>query len=140
MSGNCPVPRVALVVDDQATNRVLATRLLGKSGWTVEQVEGGEQALDWLASHSADLVLLDISMPSMSGESVCRRIREDGLGGPGVRLVAYTAHAMPEEREQFLAGGFDAILVKPVTRASLASVLGELGFEPETTADGEGRA
>lgn len=123
--------RQALVVDDHPVNRVLASRLLGKTGWTVAQAEDGEQALAWLAGNQADLVLLDISMPTLSGEEVCRRIRADRLGGPETRLIAYTAHAMPEEREQFLACGFDAILVKPISRDSLAAVLQSLGLAPE---------
>lgn len=123
--------RQALVVDDHPVNRVLASRLLGKTGWAVAQAEDGEQALAWLAENQADLVLLDISMPTLSGEEVCRRIRADRLGGPDTRLIAYTAHAMPEEREQFLACGFDAILVKPISRDSLAAVLQSLDLAPE---------
>ncbi|MCG5244022.1 response regulator [Azospirillum doebereinerae] len=128
--------RQLLVVDDQAVNRLLVSRLLGKAGWSVLQMEGGEQALAWLAENAVELVLLDISMPTLSGQEVCRRIREGGLGGPGIRLVAYTAHAMPEEREQFLTGGFDAILVKPISRASLEGVLSELGLSGVKPLDG----
>lgn len=124
--------RNALVVDDHPVNRVLASRLLGKSGWTVAQAEDGAQALAWLAQNDADLVLLDISMPNMSGQDVCRRIRADGLGGADIRLIAYTAHAMPEEREQFLACGFDSILVKPISRDSLATALTALGLGAHT--------
>ncbi len=128
MSHTTAVTRHALVVDDQPVNRLLASRLLGKSGWTVAQAESGEEALAWLAEHEAALMLLDISMPTLSGQEVCRRVRDEGLGGPDLRVVAYTAHAMPEERDQFLAAGFDAILVKPIGRASMDSVLAEVGL------------
>jgi CheY-like chemotaxis protein len=70
-------------------------------------------------------------MPNMSGQDVCRHIRANGLGGPGTKLIAYTAHAMPEEREQFLACGFDSILVKPISRDSLATALADLGLGAE---------
>lgn len=121
-------PRTALVVDDQPVNRLLASRLLGKAGWTVAEAESGEQALDWLAAHAVTLMLLDISMPNLSGQEVCRRVREERLGGPDLRVVAYTAHAMPEERDAFLAAGFDAILVKPIGRASVEGMLAEVGL------------
>lgn len=58
----------ALVVDDNEVNRILVGRFLSKLGWEVAQVEDGDQALDWMATQSADLILLDISMPTISGE------------------------------------------------------------------------
>ena len=117
----------ALVVDDNEINRILVGRFLTKLGWTVDNAEDGDQALAWMAGKSADLVLLDISMPTICGQEVCRRALADGLAR-GAKLVAYTAHAMPEEREQFVACGFDAILVKPVSRQSVADLLADLGL------------
>lgn len=123
-----------LIVDDNDINRLLVSRLLSKGGWQVAEAEHGSAALSWLSANRADLVLLDISMPDISGEDVCQRIRAQGLGGAGMRIVAYTAHAMPEERERFLSNGFDAILIKPVSRQSLAGLLTELGYGQGTTA------
>lgn len=120
--------RQALVVDDNEINRILVCRLLSKTGWSVAQAESGEEALEWLSSNTAQLILLDISMPTLSGDEVCRRIRADNLAGDDAKLVAYTAHVMPEEREQFLACGFDTVLGKPVSRQSLAALILDLGF------------
>lgn len=120
----------ALVVDDMPVNRLLAVKLLAKAGWTVGEADDGPAALTWL-EHNPDalaLMLLDISMPQMSGQELCRLIRERGLGGDGVRIVAYTAHAMPEDAASFRAEGFDAVLVKPITRAALADTLTGLGL------------
>lgn len=117
----------ALVVDDNEVNRILVSRFLTKMGWQVANVEDGDKALDWMTAHAADLVLLDISMPTVSGDEVCRRARAAGLD-KGAKLVAYTAHAMPDECEQFLACGFDAILVKPVSRQAVADLLADLGL------------
>lgn len=58
---------------------------------------------------------------------MCRRARAQGLD-KGAKLVAYTAHAMPDERDQFLACGFDTILVKPVSRQSVSDLLAGLGL------------
>lgn len=118
----------ALVVDDNDVNRILAARLLSKGGWSVAEADSGEAALDYLAGNAVALILLDVSMPGMSGQEVCARIRALGLGGEGVKVAAYTAHAMPEEVREFLEGGFDSVLLKPMSRDRLNSALAELGF------------
>ncbi|TAN69517.1 MAG: response regulator [Magnetospirillum sp.] len=118
----------ALVVDDNDVNRILATRLLTKLGWTVVEAACGEEALAWLRANTARLVLLDISMPTMSGQEVCRHIREAKLGGDGIKVVAYTAHAMNEEIKEFLACGFDTVLLKPMSRDRLTEMLVSQGL------------
>lgn len=120
--------KTALVVDDNDVNRILASRLLGKSGWTVHDVDSGEAALAWLNGNTVALILLDVSMPGMSGPEVCKAIRAGNLGGPAVKIAAYTAHAMPEEVQEFLNGGFDTVLLKPMSRDRLSATLAELGF------------
>ncbi len=120
----------ALVVDDNDVNRILATRLLSKLGWTVAEAACGEDALAWLRANTAQLVLLDVSMPTMSGQEVCRHIRDGNLGGAGIKVVAYTAHAMNEEIAEFLSGGFDTVLLKPMSRDRLAEMLISQGFPP----------
>lgn len=117
--------RRALVVDDNATNRFLAKALLNRIGWTVSTADCGEAALALLRKESFPLVLLDISMPGLSGEEVCIALRKLP-GGDTTRVVAYTAHAFADERERFLATGFDDILVKPVTLQSMLAALGAL--------------
>lgn len=123
------VPRRALVVDDMPVNRLLAVKLLTKSGWTVDEADDGPSALAWLErSSDIELMLLDISMPQMSGQELCRIVRERRLGGAELKIVAYTAHAMPEDAAGFRAEGFDGVLVKPVSRAVLAQALAEVGL------------
>ena len=116
-------PRNALVVDDHPTNRLLASALLKKMGWTVMEAESGNTALTLAAEQPFRLVLLDISMPGLSGEETCTRLRAMP-NGAAIRIIAYTAHAFPEERERFLAAGFDEILVKPINRQRLEDVIG----------------
>jgi len=118
----------ALVVDDNEVNRILASRLLSKAGWTVSEADDGPAAITWLEGNSVELILLDVSMPAMTGEEVCRIIRERSLGGAQVKVVAYTAHAQPEQLAHFLASGFDNVLLKPLSRARLATVLAAVGY------------
>jgi two-component system, chemotaxis family, chemotaxis protein CheY len=115
-----------LIVDDQPTNRRLPAAILGKLGCRVAEAENGEQALDYLAREAVDCVLLDISMPGLTGDEVCRRIRQDARL-QGLRVVAYTAHAMYGEEVRIMDAGFDAILIKPISRVVLLQALGLAG-------------
>ncbi len=107
-------PRHAMVVDDHPTNRILAATLLRKQGWTVVEAENGEQALTRAGQDpQLRLILLDISMPGISGEETCTRLRAADTS-PARHIIAYTAHAFPEDIERLLTSGFDSVLVKPI--------------------------
>jgi CheY-like chemotaxis protein len=110
---NKKAPR-ALVVDDNLLNSKLVSVFLKRLGWEVETRMDGLGALARLREAHFGLVLLDLRMPMMSGEQVCRVIREE-LGLRELPVVAYTAHGMPEERERMLAAGFSALLLKPIS-------------------------
>ena len=116
-----PVLRV-LIVDDNVVNRRVAQGLFRKLGWEVETLDSGEQALLHLATHRYDLILLDINMPGMDGMDVCRHIRATPRLME-LRVIAYTAHALLEEQQRFLAGGFDDVLPKPINLRAVQELL-----------------
>ncbi len=116
--------RLALVVDDHPTNRLLASALLKNLGWAVYEADSGEAALTLTDQHHFQLILLDISMPGLNGEETCRQLRSRQTTPS--RILAYTAHAFPEDRESFLRAGFDDILVKPINRQRLEDMIGGL--------------
>ena len=103
-----------LIIDDEAVNRRLAQVMFQKLGWEVETVDSGDRALLHLAARRYDLILLDISMPGMTGLEVCQHIRADPRL-MALRVIAYTAHALLEQQQRFLASGFDAVLLKPIS-------------------------
>lgn len=111
--------RCVLVVDDIPSNRLVAQAMLERQGWAVLTASDGREALETLLTKHCDLVLLDISMPGMSGVEVCQNIRANALIA-GVPVIAYTAHAQPEDRRKFIASGFDEVLIKPVSSEKLA--------------------
>lgn len=115
-------PRRALVIDDNLTNRVLAQALLGKLGWQADQADNGASGLAQALAGDYPLILLDISMPGMSGLETCRALRARPEGAR-MRIIAYTAHAFPEERDEILAAGFDDIIVKPVNTQTMAATI-----------------
>ena len=107
-------PKRALVVDDNQLNSKLVSVFLKRLDWEVEICDSGVAALERLREQHFSLLLLDLRMPSMSGEQACARIRGE-LGLRDMPVVAYTAHGMPEERERMLAAGFSALLIKPIS-------------------------
>lgn len=117
------VAKRVLVVDDNSINRHLASTFIERLGYVVEQASDGPAALTKLVTSHYDIVFLDISMPGMSGEDVLAKIRADGcFGNP--RVIAYTAHALPEEKRRLIDAGFDDLLIKPITLASVREALG----------------
>jgi CheY-like chemotaxis protein len=111
-----------LVVDDNAVNRKLAVALLKRRGWTTAEADNGLSALDLMATQPFDAVLLDISMPLLDGEETCRRIRANPAWA-GLRVVAYTAHAMECERQRIMGAGFDDLVLKPISAQDLLRAL-----------------
>jgi two-component system cell cycle response regulator DivK len=121
--------RWVLVVDDVAINRKLAKAFFAKLGWQVAEADGGAAAIDWLSVHpEVDLVLLDIQMPEISGEDVCRQLRDNPVFAR-LPIVAYTAHAMQVDIDRFLSHGFSQVLIKPISLQGLKTVIA--GLFPE---------
>ncbi|ADI83749.1 response regulator [Geobacter sulfurreducens] len=116
--------RTILIVDDNFMNRRLVAAMLNGTLYRLVEKDSGREGLDYALNHreELDLVLLDIGMPDISGTEVCRSIREHETRDR-LPVIAYTAHAMSEERRSFLNAGFDDILIKPITRNEFLAVL-----------------
>jgi signal transduction histidine kinase/CheY-like chemotaxis protein len=116
-----------LVVEDHPMNRLLVQNMLAKMGLTVEIAEDGRQALDRLVGEQTfDLVLMDLQMPVMDGLAATAEIRRrEAEAGVGRHLpvIALTANAYDETREQCLQVGFDDFLSKPVAMQQLHEAL-----------------
>jgi len=122
-------PMQLLVVDDNATNRLVASKMLEKLGHRVEVLGDGETALKTLASRHFDLVLMDCQMPSLDGFEATRRLRarEAAEGLPRQPVIAMTAGVLPEERRHCFEVGMDDFLSKPVQLATIAALLARWG-------------
>ncbi len=114
-----------LVVDDIATNRLVAAQLLLASGAQVVEASSGPEALARLAEGGIDAVLLDLMMPEMDGAETLRRIRE--AHGRQVAVVVMTADVLAIHRDDGLRDALDGFLPKPILpealREALATVL-----------------
>jgi CheY-like chemotaxis protein len=116
-------PLRVLVVEDNSINRVVVREMLERDGHSVEEAHDGQEGVAMTQRRAYDLVLMDISMPVLDGVEATRMIRAAEEPGRHVPVVALTAHALPGEIERFREAGLDDVLVKPISRASLAAVL-----------------
>lgn len=112
-----------LVVDDNQINRDLMVKMLGISGHKSHTADGGEAAIKAALEQPFDLILMDISMPGINGTQASRAIR--GQEGPNqdTPIVAFTAHALPDEQQAFREAGMSGYLLKPVSRRALIDCL-----------------
>jgi signal transduction histidine kinase/CheY-like chemotaxis protein len=103
-----------LVVDDNATNRMVAEALCEMFDCTSECVEDGIEAVEAASSGRFDLILMDIRMPRMDGVEATRAIR--AMDGPAgcVPIIALTANADPEDAQGYIACGMHAVVEKPI--------------------------
>lgn len=106
------MPGKILVADDDSDNRIIATETLEAYGYTVFQAVNGLEVLEWVQKETLDLILLDLSMPKMDGWEAFRKLKElDPTRG--IRVIAFTAHAMRGDSEKVKLAGFDDYLTKP---------------------------
>ena len=103
--------KIALI-EDNPDNQMLVVALL-EDDYDIEVFDDGVQALPRLIESPPDLILLDISLPQLSGVEVLEQIRADDRIAR-LPVIALTAHAMAGDKERFLSQGFDAFVSKPI--------------------------
>lgn len=109
-----------LIVEDDAAVRRMLERSLGAEGFEIAGAADGGTALALAERTAPDLVVLDVSMPGLSGFEVCRRLRAKGLTG-GVLML--TARDSVADRVRGLESGADDYVVKPFAIAEVVARL-----------------
>jgi CheY-like chemotaxis protein len=110
------------VVDDIESNRLLAQAYLERLGWQVRTFEDAHSVLAAVENEIPEAMLIDVRMPGFWGDLLATVLRGDAQTA-GVRLVGYTAHALPDEVSTLCKSGFDDVLIKPVLMADIARTL-----------------
>jgi len=123
-----------LVVEDNPTNRMIATKLLEQLGASVETAADGYRGVEAAAQGAFDLILMDVQMPGIDGPEAARRIR--ALRGPAARtpIVALTANALSHQRAAYLEAGMDGVVAKPISPAALIMEITRLSGSGATAA------
>ena len=115
---------LVLVVDDDATQRVLLEAQVTRLGWPVLAVAGGAEAVATIDETFVGLVLLDRWMPDLDGVEVARRIRAaEAAGSSRVPIVGLTASADTAGVDECLAAGMDEVRTKPLLLEDLTALL-----------------
>lgn len=111
-----------LLAEDNADNRDMLTRRLERKGYEVVVAVDGGEAVEKAASSVPDLILMDISMPVMSGLEATRAIRAAGPA-KATPIIALTAHAMESDRAKCLEAGCTEFATKPVDFKALVGLI-----------------
>jgi CheY-like chemotaxis protein len=103
--------------------------MLGNVNCTYDIAETGKKALELGKSNHYDLILMDIQLPDLNGGEVTKELRACGIQTP---IIATTAHAFTEEKENFLAVGMNAILSKPFRQQQILDLIAHWVKSPKT--------
>jgi DNA-binding NtrC family response regulator len=109
-----------LVVDDEEPFRILMESELGRMGHAVQCVKSGEEALQALAAHDVEVVLLDLKMPGLGGMETLKRMREAGVTA---EVIILTGHPDIDDAIQAMKLGAYDYLTKPARLAEVEEVL-----------------
>lgn len=130
---------IVLLVEDNELNKEVAIGLLEHVGIEVHCAANGVEAVEAVAQHQFDAVLMDVQMPVMDGYTATRVIRQR-LNGQPLPILAMTANALSGDREKCLAAGMDDHIAKPIEPDALYATLQRLiqpreGIEAMSPAD-----
>ncbi len=112
--------KTVLIVDDEPNIVISLEFLMKREGFKVLVAGDGEVAMEQIASHRPDLVLLDVMLPKRNGFEVCQALRADPACA-GTRIIMLTAKGRDTEIAKGLALGADAYMTKPFSTKELVA-------------------
>ena len=123
-------PLRILIAEDDATNRLVVSKMLGEFDVETRVVTDGAQAIEATSEAGYDLALMDVQMPVMDGLAATRAIRARGF--TSLPIIALTANAFPEDARLCREAGMSDFLAKPLRKQALVdTILRALGLAPE---------
>ncbi len=126
-----PTTKTVLLIEDNEDNRIVYSTLLRHYGYRCVEAVDGREGADAAQADPPDLILCDISLPGIDGYEVARTLKANEAT-KRIPVLALTAHALPDDRENAMRAGFDGYLAKPIEPLRvLAEVRRILGDEAE---------
>ena len=114
-----------LIVEDNELNRDMLSRRLERRGFEVSIAVDGQEGLDMIKSKRPDLVLMDMDLPIIDGWEATRQAKNDSTNS-GNPIIALTAHALAEHREQAEEAGANDFDTKPIEMPRLLEKIEKL--------------
>lgn len=111
-----------VIADDMDTVLMLEEILLKKTGYNIIKAKTGTEALKKIQSEKPKVVLLDLVMPEMGGDAICRFIKNSSEL-KHIKVVIVTSHGKPEDKERAIRSGCDYFLTKPVNSRELLNII-----------------
>ena len=119
-----------LLVEDNPTNRLVASKILESMGMDVDMAEDGAAGVEAVMERDYDLILMDIQMPVMDGMEATRRIRAlEGAKG-STPILGLTANAMAHQKRSYMALGMNGVVAKPISPADLITEIARAVSRP----------
>ncbi len=118
-----------LLAEDNLINQKLTIIMLAKSGYKVDVVENGQQAVEAVLKGDYHLVLMDVQMPVLNGLEATQQIRQQEQPGKHIPIIAMTAHAMKGDQERCLNAGMDGYLSKPLNPKEVLAAIEYWAFD-----------
>ncbi len=115
---------LVLIVEDNEKNLQLIRDLLQVKGYRTLEAETAELGIELARRHTPRLILMDTQLPGMDGVAALGQLKSDPTTAQ-IPVIALTAFAMKDDRQRFLAAGFDGYLVKPINTRELPGVVRE---------------
>ena len=112
-----------LIAEDDESNRKVTYAMLKHLGYRADAVSNGREALLALKQNHYDIILMNLRMPEMDGIEATRLIREHCPPSHQPKIIALTAHVLPNSREICLEAGMNDFIAKPVKMNDLAKIL-----------------
>ena len=119
-----------LYVEDNPDNVYMLTRRLKKKGFELIIAGDGQEGIDKAIEEDPDLILMDLSLPTMDGWTATAKIKKIEKV-KDIPIIALSAHAMPEHRDRALKAGCSDYDTKPVDIKRLLSKIGQYIELPE---------
>lgn len=111
-----------VIADDMDTVLMLEEIFLKKTGYEIVKARTGTEALKKVQTIKPKLVLLDLAMPEMNGDAVCRFIKNSSEL-KHIKVAIITSHGKPEDKERAMRSGCDYFLTKPVNGKQLLDIV-----------------
>jgi DNA-binding response OmpR family regulator len=107
-----------LIIDDNQDLATIMRVVLAQAGFDVHAVFSGKDALDWLAHHTPEVLILDLMLPDISGFTILRQLRASETAGP-LPVIVLTARQDLEARAESESAGANTFITKPINSKAL---------------------